>query len=61
VPNYRFYKLDRHGKVHRGGVDFTLDDDAAAMDHGQKIADGLAVEIWDGTRRVGAIPKAPKN
>jgi hypothetical protein len=55
MDTYRFNVLDRSGQV-TGSVDIAeCENDDAAIHHARKYADGNAVEVWQGDRRVGLI------
>jgi hypothetical protein len=60
VPLYRFYKVDKTGRI--AGmpevVDCADDDDAIAK--AKKTADSHGIEIWDLARRVAVIEAKEK-
>lgn len=49
---YRFYTLDRDGRIHSPPVERDCADDDAARKHGRKILDGHDIEVWQQDRLV---------
>lgn len=62
MPSYRFYSLDRAGRIVAPAVDADLpDDDAAcARAHDLVTSDGGAhsIQVWQGTRLVHCATRA---
>ena len=53
--DYHFYKMDSAGKVF-GPIFIKCEDDNAAVARAQQFADGFALDVWNGSRRVALIP-----
>ncbi len=49
---YRLYFLNSTGRIMRR-EEFVSPDDAQALAHAKQFVDGLALELWSGTRVVG--------
>ena len=62
MPSYRFYALDRTGRIVAPAVDSDLPDDAAACAHADTLvaADDAAhsVQVWQATRLVHCATRA---
>jgi len=56
VPGYRVYTLGEDGHI-VGRADIDCLHDEAAVERAQNLADGHAVELWEGTRRIALINK----
>lgn len=54
MANYRFYLLDRDGRI-KGRRDIDCEDDLAARQIAETIDHPYAVEIWLERRRVGMV------
>ena len=50
--DYRFYSLDKRGKVSTPPAIVKCRDDMEALAHGQKVVGEFPIEIWEGGRRV---------
>ena len=48
---YRLYYLNQHGHI-RQAVDWECDGDGSALTMAEQRADGRAMELWSGDRRV---------
>jgi hypothetical protein len=59
MADYRLYRLDKDGHVQGPPVIVNCDDDEAAMAEAKQYVDGVAIEIWDGGRRVAFFPSGP--
>ena len=59
VPAYRFYRLDRSGKIVTGDW-VAADDDAEALGHARQRARGGYFELWDRNRLVGREPSGER-
>lgn len=55
MPEYRFYCFEQDGQVVCSRANLTLNDDAAAVAHAEKLIDGEAVEVWEGQRLVASL------
>ena len=51
MTHYRFYLLDRSGKVQRG-TSLQLSDDSEAFARALELSHQGAVEVWESTRKV---------
>ena len=49
--SYRFYWLRFDGRIDTAS-NFTFADDLAARRHAESIADGGAIEVWQGERKI---------
>ncbi len=59
MASYRIYRLDQYGRIAGGGDDFPFSCDREALGHAQSMAEHYpAVEVWQGTRRVGRVSAA---
>ncbi|SHN82547.1 hypothetical protein SAMN05444170_5146 [Bradyrhizobium erythrophlei] len=56
MTDYRVYRLDAAGNTIGDPVIINCDDDKAALVSALTDYDGAAMEIWEGPRRVVAIP-----
>jgi hypothetical protein len=59
---YRLYLLNAKDHIFNV-VEFNGPDDLSAMDKARSLADGHAIDVWAGVRKVGRIQKkqAPKD
>jgi hypothetical protein len=55
---YRLYRVDEEGHIQGAPVIVSCDDDDAAVAQAKQYVDGVAIEIWDRSRRVAVIPPA---
>jgi hypothetical protein len=55
MPAYRFFRLNADNRITKPAAIAELADDGEALRHGETLADGHAVEVWDRGRRVGTI------
>jgi hypothetical protein len=55
MPDYRFYKIGEDGHVVGLRTERTFDDDATAIAYAEQLADGEAIEIWEGKRLVDCV------
>jgi hypothetical protein len=53
VPDYRVYPLGRRHIV--GRTEIHWPDDDAALERAKNLADGHAVELWEGSRCIALI------
>jgi hypothetical protein len=51
VPDYRVYTLDADGHIVRR-TEICCPDDDAALERAKNLADGHAVELWEGARLI---------
>jgi hypothetical protein len=58
--DYRAYLLDEEGHIVDAHV-FVAASDEAAVVHAYQFANGLDVEVWHRSRRIGLIPREPKS
>jgi hypothetical protein len=58
--DYRAYLLDEDGHIVNAHV-FDARDDHAALIHAFKYVNGLDVEVWQRSRRIGFLPREPKS
>jgi hypothetical protein len=61
MANYRLYRVDENGHVQGPPVIVTCENDDAATFAGKasqakQYVEGLAIEVWDGARRVAFLP-----
>jgi hypothetical protein len=56
VTGYRVYTLGEDGHIVRR-ADIDCPHDEAAVERAQNLADGHAVELWEGTRLIALINK----
>lgn len=56
MADYRLYKLDKDGHVQGPPVIVSCDDDEKAVAQAKQYVDGVAIEVWDGGRRVAFLP-----
>lgn len=56
MAEYRLYRLDKDGHVLGPPEIITGDDDEAAIATAHQYVDGVAVELWDRSRRVAFFP-----
>ena len=54
VPDYRVYTLGEDGHI-KGRTEIRCPDDEAALERAKNLADGHAVELWEGNRRIALI------
>jgi hypothetical protein len=54
VPDYRVYTLGEDGHI-KGRTEIRCPDDEAALEHAKQLADGHAVELWEGDRRIALV------
>ena len=60
MTDYRFYLLDKRGKVFIPPTILKCRDDDEALAQGQVlIGEFFPIEIWDGGRRVGTLINTP--
>jgi hypothetical protein len=57
MSDYHVYKMNDEGHVHYVEV-IQADNDGQAIERAKQFKEGLALEVWDHARRVGAIPKS---
>ena len=59
MPDYRIFLLQEDGGIAKPSVFVTCTNDQEAVDKAQQIANGLDVEIWEGSRNIvrGNPPK----
>ncbi len=60
MTDYRFFKLNVGGVVDTAEV-LRLPNDEAAVTHAHGIANGFAVEVWSGQRKLALVPPAPRS
>jgi hypothetical protein len=59
MPEYRLYPVDTDG--HFAGMEaFIADEDAAAIEKAERLADGRHVELWSGPRLVTVLKNNKK-
>ena len=58
MTEYRLYFLNSVGSIARGGMELEFETDADAIEHASQFVDGLALELWAGTRMVSRIEPA---
>ncbi len=58
MTDYRFYWLDKRGKVSTPPAILKCRDDSEALAHGQSIIGEFPIEIWEGGRRVQILSGA---
>lgn len=56
MTEYRFYQIDRKGRIGGPPTVVECEDDDAALVEVSKLAAGSALEIWAGPRKVAFIP-----
>ncbi len=54
VPDYRVYTLGEDGHIVRRTETYCLDDEAA-LERAKNLAEGHAVELWEGDRFIALI------
>jgi hypothetical protein len=54
VPDYWVYTLGEDGHI-VGRTEIYCPDDEAALERAKNLADGHAVELWEGARRIALI------
>ena len=54
VPDYRVCTLGEDGHIFRR-TEISCPDDQAALERAKNLADGHAVELWEGGRRIALI------
>lgn len=59
MPDYRLYRLDPHSGRFLGVEEIHASDDVSAVNESQQRAQGNAVELWEGGRRVTRIDAMP--
>jgi hypothetical protein len=57
MPEYRLYVLNTAGKIDSPALTVQCEDDATALVVALEKIENHAFEIWDGARRVAAIPR----
>jgi hypothetical protein len=60
VAEYLLYKLDSAGHISGVPTIITQPDDGTAIDQAKQLVDGHDLELWDGQRLVGKIPRRKK-
>ena len=55
MPTYRAFPVDQAGHIFAPPKEFEAKDDLEAIALTMSVADSHAVEVWDGTRRIGLI------
>ena len=51
---YRFFCVDGTGHIIKATAG-EHDDDLQALDHARSLANGYAIEVWTGTRRIALV------
>lgn len=60
MPEYRFYTLNKDGRVAGAATIHDLPDDAAAVRHAERLVEDRPVEIWLRARMVAKIEPEPR-
>jgi hypothetical protein len=55
MPEYRFYKIRKDGRINGPAMDHICPDDGAAVVEGEAMHEGNDVEIWQGSRVVAYV------
>jgi hypothetical protein len=55
MPVYRFYQVNKINQVIAPGADRGFEDDLEALAHAEGLADGRAIDVWQGQRFVGHV------
>lgn len=55
MPEYRFYTINRNGRIAGPPIDYELPDDDGAVKEANKLLGGQAIEIWQGARVVAHL------
>jgi hypothetical protein len=58
MVNYRAYVLDDNGHI-LSRHEFTCDSDEQAITQARTFSNGQDIEVWERSRVIGTIPKAP--
>lgn len=58
--DYRAYLVDENGHIVDAHT-FVATNDEAALIHATRYANGLDVEVWQRSRRIGLIPREPNS
>jgi hypothetical protein len=55
MASYRFYKIAGNHII-APGVDRDFDGDGLALDHAESLANGYAIDVWQGSRFIANVP-----
>ena len=56
MADYRLYRLDKDGCIDGPPVIVSCDDDEKVVAQAKQYVHGVAIEVWDGGRRVAFLP-----
>lgn len=55
MSEYRFYTIEKTGRIEHPASDHIAPDDAAAIQKARQLLDGRDIEIWQGARLVAYL------